>query len=203
VIQHTSRAAIALALAAALSPSPVAAQRLQPYGMMRPAPQDMSSALPAQGRAPEHPFIDRMNYYMDRGAIAGALLGVIYGAATEPESDKRVASALLDGLVGTGLGMGAGAIVGLAAKSRPRRQLRPQEAIGLAGNLEDASRYAGLGGRLGASAGLIYSLARSHGDVDLGTLLDTGLGWVAGMAVGGITYIAQRGGAPGQPGPLR
>lgn len=109
------------------------------------------------------PFIDRMNYYMDRGMLIGAAAGLISGFASEADAGAaRNYRIMIHGAVGTGIGTMAGAVVGTMARSPARMRSRHEPYLGLEGTLEEAGKYIGLGGRLGAGTGMIYGLLTAN-----------------------------------------
>jgi hypothetical protein len=165
------------------SSRPVSGQRFDPRGITAP-----HSVLISMAR------IDAMNRHMDRGMIAGASAGLIYGLLAEPRSTDHGYQVWVDGMVGLGAGALAGAaysIVTRATHDNPiPSHINDSVFPLLAWKIEKLSRYAGLGARLGGGLGLLYGMSQHSGtDRGLMMLWDGGLGFAAGSAVGLVTYL--------------
>ena len=170
------------------------AQRPTPSGIARPP-----VAMPAR-RVPTR-FIQRMHRYGNWGAAAGTMTGFATGMLTTPANEDRGYQLIIHMMLGASVGNLGGLIVGLNERHPSDTLpapispdvLRSPFPV-LASRLDNMSSYVGMGGRVGASFGVITGALLATDDDFRGlSMLFGGLtGFTGGMAVGGATYLIKR-----------
>lgn len=182
-------------LIALLFPLPLAAQTLQPVGVRPNRPAHVAVAPGLFGPS-AHPRISTMHRHMNFGMLVGSLSGLAYGFVVEPKEDyRRNGMIMTDVLVGGAAGMLAGAVSGaLARTARPALTIPPDAPYApLLTAMQRVSAYAGVGGRLGAGAGIVHAAATSDPGLErfLRILFDGTAGWLGGMAVGALVSVVR------------
>lgn len=158
-----------------------------------------SNELLAQRRV-QTPFFTRMDRYMDRGTLLGGLTGAGLSAFANGRGTSYRYDIMVGGMLGAAVGNLGGMFIGLTERAPgdtlpaplPPGVLRspfPVYAI----RMSRASDYAGFGGRIGASVGVITGALLARDDRARGVIVVAGGvgGWTAGMAAGGITWVAR------------
>lgn len=153
----------------------------------------LSGALPrAPQGLPRAPLVDRLQHHMNRGALIGSGLGLVYGLAVEPRTGERVPLVLTDVLIGGGIGILAGAATGVVARSggRATRLATPGPLGATRAPFERMSRYMGVGGQLGAGMGAVVGAYNSTGNArGIATFASALAGFTGGLACGALVYL--------------
>ena len=190
------RTRLALAWLLAALPAATRAQRpTPPSGVVRPSATESP-------RKPHTRFLQRMHRYGNWGAAAGAVTGFATGMLTTPVTQERSHFVVTHMLMGASVGNLGGLIVGLyerqSSDTLPRilspDVLRSPFPV-LASRLDGVSDYVGMGGRVGASVGVLTGALAATDESERGVLILVGGlgGFSAGMVVGAITYLVRRG----------
>lgn len=188
-----SRFAILLLLAA-LAGAADAQRPTPPSGVVRPPV--------ATSRRPQTRFLPRLHRYGNWGTAAGTMTGFATGMLMTPANEERGYQLLVHMMLGASVGNLGGLVAGLYERQPSDTLpapispdvLRSPFPV-LARRLDNMSSYVGMGGRVGASVGVIAGALMTNDDDFRGlAMLGGGLtGFTAGMAVGAVTHLIKQG----------